>query len=580
MQLPDYSYVYEEQDEQLRREIMRQLCQRDLWFLARHVLGFEDLELRTDIHLRLCRELDEHPLRYLILIPRDYFKTSLMMAHCVRLLCADNSHEIGIGSDTDKRAQDRVNDLREMLKTPLLVDLFPECFFRDPDRESNLWTKSAFNIRRPLRGEMRGGFKLPSVTAFGFDPMPTGSHYSFVWIDDLENDDNSKNEDQIEKLNHNLRAFFPILPPKSPVVMTGTIWAGDGKKGTGPHTTYQNIEHWKVYKRKVRTGDGRYPNRPTFPSRHPEEELRRKEAEVNDPYLWAGQYHLEYRPRTGTQFFPFRGVSFDTFQFLPTPEGGTILRGSSAIELVECNVYVTVDPSGGTGRDQAHAKTDKVGWAVNAVSSDGQWHFLEIGEEYLTDPQFIDKLFLLYHWYRPEVIGIEKMLHLETALRQAFQLRHETLPIGELRPRGRQKSARIRGLRPLCGSIYLREGRTDARYFTNYYTAIDHGDDAIDAVAYQVDIARAPSPWQIQSRREARLREWENAQLNALPPTEKQEWSYWIKKDQEARRPVNQEQRTWEEIYGGDNVQTQYHADLDARISASDYFTTDYDDYI
>lgn len=564
MRLPDYSYVYEMEDLALRKEVMRQLCIKDLWFLCRHVLGFEDLETKTDIHLRLCHELDEFPKRYLVAIPRGHFKTSIMLANIIRVLCKDPSSEVGVGSDTAERAAKRVNDLRGMLVNPVLVELFPEIFYADPERQSDLWRSSEFNIIRPPRHTVRGGFRLSSVTAFGFDPMPTGSHYSYVYVDDLENDTNSDSDAAIKKLCTNLSAFFPVLPPEACFHMTGTIWAGDGQVGTGPMTTYQHRDGWKVYKRKVREGDGRFPNKPVFPNKFTEETLRQAESDMASPHLWIGQYLMEYQAKTSEMLFPFKDSKYESFKFEEQPEGGYIHREGRQIDLNDCGIYITVDPSGGADQKQHNSNSDKVGWCVNAVSTDGHWHFLELDEAYLSVDEFIAKLFYLHEKYRPLVMGVEKMPFLGAAMRQAFIINNKTLPLSELKHKGRAKFDRIRGLKPLIGGIHLREGTDQRRHFEGYYTDMKHGDDAIDAGAYQVDIATIPSEYLLKQRRDALSEAAEKAILATLPRTEQLEYKRLQKIGADTMRNNDSESDAWDDIYGGDeNVSNENFDDVD-----------------
>jgi hypothetical protein len=562
MHLPDYSYVYAEEDKDLQREIMRYLCKTDLWFLLRNVLGYEKLETQTDIHYRVCQELQSDPHRYLFLIPRGYLKTSIMMGRCIQKLLIDPSEQIGIGSDTVDRSRKVVDDLRDLVQTELLVSLFPEIFYADPEHQSSLWTKTAFNVQRPPR---TGGFKLPSVTAFGFDPMPTGSHYTFVWIDDLENDDNSRNLEQIDKLNANLSAFFPILPPTADMVMTGTIWAGNKEKGTGPMTVYQTRPGWKVYKRRVREGDGHRPNLPTYPSYYTDDVLDTMESDMNDPFIWAGQFLLDYLPRTGGLVFTFAGTQYHSFALV----NDHIIRGNHIISLEDCLVYVTIDPSGGVGKAQATTRHDKVGWCVNAVSLESGWHLLEVDEEYLDDEQFIDKLFELYQRWSPFALAHERMPWLEAAIRKSFKLRNQSLPISEVKPKGRRKQDRIRGLKPLMGSIYLREGTRQEDFFKRYYTTVEHGDDAIDACAYQIDIARPPTRQQLLLLKEQRRHSQEDVELALLPPPERKEYEAWIKNERlRTSRQQSNVQSALEEMY---DVQTNYPTEV-AYDNASGFY--------
>lgn len=555
--IPDYTFLTELTDDALRVDVMRELGTRDLYFFCRYILGYKDMETETDIHFRLCAELDRadqlstlwrlgvlpdgdargHIDRYLILIFRGAFKTSIMMGKVIQWLIRDPGAQIGVGSDLKDRAENVTRDIRDMIQNnQLLKSLYPEVFYAKPEGESDIWRADEFNIKRPPREESGAGFSRSSVNAFGLDPLPTGSHFSHVWFDDIENEINQGNPDLVEKILRNLRLFFAIPQPEAPIVMSGTLYSKEG-----PNTLYQ--KHWKTYKRAIIDHNGQ----PSMPGKYPLPAIRQKKADTADDWTWQGQFLLKSVQRTDKFVFPFQGKRLQRVNTVPDGQGGLwIFHTTGPVALEDTLVYLTVDPSGGADEKTATARSDKVGWWINAVDLQNRWNILDIGRKHLNDTELLDLLFRLDAQWHPEVIGVEKMPHLQTVLSLEFQRRGKTLPIVDLKPGGRSKEARIRGLLPMLPSIWFAE-HLALEYQTRlqgWYTEQAHDDDDHDAGGYMIDLARPPTKEQLENKKR-RLREGKrDSILAALPPREQAAWKYARALERRTGDPQAQE---WED---------------------------------
>lgn len=297
----DYSFVLDLDSSDLRREAYRELGKVDLYFLSKYILGYE-LEDQTDIHYRFCSIADEERLRQIMLMFRGSFKTSLGIAKIIQWLIKDPAAQIGLGSDKIDRAAERVAEVRRVLETnALLKELYPDIFYQNPTREASLWTQDALNINRPMDRVV--GFAKPSVSAFGLFPLPTGSHFTHVVLDDLENESNVNTPDLVHQLNVRVSSLIPLLQAGAPVLMLGTIYSPDG-----PNTLYQRI--WPTYKVPIIDNQGH----PTFPSRYPASVIEQYRTDINDEYVWSGQYLLKPAVRTDMYTFPFKTVTLNTFE--------------------------------------------------------------------------------------------------------------------------------------------------------------------------------------------------------------------------------------------------------------------------
>jgi len=545
----NYSFIESIEDQELKREVLRELAKTDLYFLCKFIMGYRDMEVRTDIHYRLCSELDANPLRYLVLIFRGAFKTSIGMVKCIQWLLNDQNAQIGIGSDVKVRADKRVWDLRDMIaRNELLKELFPEIFYENPEINADLWRIDEFNIKRTERQDRGEGFSAPSVSSFGLDPLPAGSHFTHVLLDDIENDGNQNNDEQIDKLNRNMGLFFPLLRPTAPVVMLGTIYSD-----RGPNTIYQS--RWQTYKRAVLTTDGR----PTFPSVYPLSVIERMKTDISDNYVWLGQYMLKPSMRTDKFFYPFSGQQFS---YVPVIDN-CILRSTHKTSLADCITYITIDPGGGAGLGDAKANIDKVGVCVNAVDNSGRWCILDLFQQYYTDEQFVDLLFSLYDKWHPYSIAIEKMPHLDPYIRLAFQTRGRSIPLSELKPNRRPKSDRIRALGPLWKSIDFVNTLNVAQHISTWYTDQEHGVDDIDALAYQIDVARPPTKEMLADQRVRWEQHDEKRLVAALPQLEREEHEYWLKQKKKSFTSDQEFDNELEAFYAGES---------------EDYYDVEYDE--
>ena len=86
-------------------------------------------------------------------------------------------------------------------------------------------------------------------------------------------------------------------------MVLGTIYCADG-----PNTLYQRI--WPTYKVPVIDKQGQ----PTFPSKYPQSVIEQYRIDINDEYVWSGQYLLRPAQRTDLFTFPYKTVTLNTFQ--------------------------------------------------------------------------------------------------------------------------------------------------------------------------------------------------------------------------------------------------------------------------
>ncbi len=91
-----------------------------------------------------------------------------------------------------------------------------------PRKRETVWSADYIQMFSDKR---RG--KDPSLTAFGMESDPTGSHFDEAIIDDAVAESNSMTEDQREKTKEHIQNIIPLLDPGMPLTDIGTRWHDD-----------------------------------------------------------------------------------------------------------------------------------------------------------------------------------------------------------------------------------------------------------------------------------------------------------------------------------------------------------------
>lgn len=226
-----------------QQEAERLRGKTDLMFLGTEVLGMDFQEvphrelfrcfLQCDPSKNLS-DLDTQIKKRMILWPRGLFKTSAVRVAIVQLLLNYPDCRILIGVATQKLGTPQLEAVKRVFENPTekFRELYPEYC------GSNLGNKSTFNLPN------RKDFTLPeyNVTTSTGSSVKAGSHYDFVFIDDLVNDQNYQNADVLEGCWQEFLAFGPLRDPGGFLFVTGTPYTfGD---------TYERIEEGAVAEMK------------------------------------------------------------------------------------------------------------------------------------------------------------------------------------------------------------------------------------------------------------------------------------------------------------------------------------------
>jgi hypothetical protein len=162
------------------RETFRGLARADLYFLAKAVLGYSDITLRT--HYEFCQFIQDLKKKYtLTLFPRGCFKTTIgTVSFCIWYLLNHPDHYILIASQTAGKAERMLLEIERHLEggNPVMCWLFPE--YIKPSSNFRPWNAEMMTV--PCRSIISGS---PSIAATGVGGRSESPHFHVIINDDL-----------------------------------------------------------------------------------------------------------------------------------------------------------------------------------------------------------------------------------------------------------------------------------------------------------------------------------------------------------------------------------------------------------
>lgn len=489
-----------------------------LFSFCRDVLGYDKMEWET--HGELCRRLEnaywstsghdpeQHLHRYLFLLPRGTFKTTIASVGFPLWVAVQNDptfmqsegqhwsppksfngkkgfdQRFLIGSEIDELATKIHENIKaHMLGTEKILDIFGRIGPESVRSLTSRWKK--FESNNAWREDF--GPKEANITVTSLDSSIVGNHFDIALIDDLISEKRVSNEEQIEQTKEWYRRMIPLMGPPFPclVIFIGTRW--DDKDLYG-YFLDEEAGLWQVYRERaertdeeVEAGKGRY----FFPSMLGPKQLAEKQTSLR-PYLYSCLYQND---PVAAKDALFKKSYFDNAYFkLPAGEHLETF-------LAHKSIFTTIDPAISQEKRACHAVVMTVAW-----DHEGTGWVLEMFRRKSVHPSdLIDVAFEHNRRWKPIQMGIEQdgfQKIYKTWADQKSRESGEWPPWVELKPNRRAKELRISGLEPI-----FRAGRMQLQKeppFGEPHTAIESEavrfprgkyKDALDALAYQNDLA-------------------------------------------------------------------------------------------
>jgi predicted phage terminase large subunit-like protein len=449
-------------EQEASREELRTKCRASNYFLAKAVLGFDKLTLRT--HLPLCEFLEAQPRRALVLAPRSTFKSTIgTITDIIRLILCRPDVRILLVSISQDNAKTMLSMVKAQFeRNATLQWLFPELM---PDFRNVRWNETEMEVKRDR------DWPEPTVQAIGTSSTVVSRHYDVIKNDDLVDE---KTKDSPTELARALEFYkleeSLLVSPLDGVIQTiGTRWAfGDPYGWMLAHEA-----GLLTYRRGPVNDDGTL----YFPEQLPQEELDRLRAKYGS-YLYSCLYDNDPRD-------PDAGSFRESWLKKHRVEGDVVVPAmGSPIPLVSMRRFMRVDPA--ISESSNAARTAIV---VDGVAPDGRKFLLETWAKRCQPSEMFEAIFALQSRWDCEAIGIEAVAYqraIKPFLMAEAERRGRWLNVVEMRPDTRKsKEARIRSTQPFLerGEVSVREEHHD---FLMEYREFPYGKtvDLLDAWAY------------------------------------------------------------------------------------------------
>lgn len=422
------------------RETLREEALCNLYFFAKGVLGFKDINKL--FHGRFCAFLQqEDKKRRLGLAPRGHLKSSIAVtAHSSQLALKNPSHErILLISETSTLAKKSLGEIKGHFEhNRVLRSLFSELL---PERFSGpgvVWRDDAAKLPANL-------WKDPTWQALGIGGAVVGSHFTRIKPDDIIGFEAIKSAVKMQEAKDYISNIEPLLDsPVSDIIdFTGTRWSRNDVYGKIIEDYGKSLGIFTMGP-VVLDADG---NERIFEAKYSWAEYERIQR-IN-PAQWAAQF--ENNPLT-TLNSDFPIESLRSYQFSKDGEG-VVLETGKKWQIDELDRCLTADPNSGSV-----TAPDCAAISVQGVSPDREVVVLESWGKRCSPSDLVDAIYEKARRWKVRVVGIEKAGQQNT--HHYFGLKAEqenyNVRVEALAPRGRHKEDRVRSaVEPLIRSGLL-----------------------------------------------------------------------------------------------------------------------------
>lgn len=464
-------------------------------FVFAQVCGFHDLHIGC--HGPVCVFHDHNPKKFkLILMPRDCLKTSLIgIAGNLKRVAANSESRILIINETAGNAAHMMRGIRQIVEgNRVFRSLFSSMIPQDTKRIR--WNDSELDFPR------QGHYPEPTITAMGIDSAVTSRHYTHINPDDLISQEAIKSPLVMNNVIQRMSGFLNLLVDESSTITwVGTRWA--------LFDVYVRIQ--QVYGTQlallirsiIEDGEIIWPYNPVTHKGFTPERLALLRAEMGE-YLYS--CNMMNSPRNeelqdlnvdDLMWYRWRG---ERTVELMAEDGQTVI---DSWDLIDLDITTTVDLA-----PSETIKADRNAISTVGVSPKRQVIVLDAWAERGDPDKVIEHLFWLKERFAPRAFGIEDVGYqkaLKWVVRTKAKEREVYLNVVPVKPGGRGKP-HVRGLQPIMAA--RRMFMDPAMHLLRNEMAdfpLGRNDDAVDALALQLQLLRgAMSPQERQRNEERR----------------------------------------------------------------------------
>ena len=469
-------------------------CRWDLFYLAKHILNYEQME--PEVHEDICKYTEAlypgHPETWeppeektgtgledqfhhgnnqlLLLLPRGTFKTSVVtIGFTLQYFLHDPNIRILLDSETYAKSKAFLAEIkghlesnekyREVFKT--IHGVYPN----EGRKKELLWTDSKLNLA--CRNKPR---KEPSLDCGGIDITKNSMHYDLIICDDLHSQTNVTNKEQIDNVKNHWKLSYSLLDPGKPMIIIGTRWHFDD--------LYQLIldEHrdeFNILIRQAIKKDGKA----YFPTVLPLPTLAKIKNKQGSAHFSKQYMNEPIDDETAT----FKHKDFHR-------------RKWEEVKDIPMNWVLAIDPS------YMGEYSDFAAFVLAGMDYQRNLYVRHITRQKMTYSDIINETFRLYTLYQPkrvaiETVGAQKSIMYEFVNEQ--KRRGTWLPIEEVKQRTISKEERIKALAPFYeyGHVFhINEcPQLDDLEYELLKFPFGKNDDVADAFATSLEFLSAPN---------------------------------------------------------------------------------------
>lgn len=349
-----------------RNEVIRHLCQTDIFFLAFFVL--DQQFYYNDFAFDLCKRVSENPWQ-LWLVARGHLKSlTITVAHNIQLILNNPNIAIAIPSYNLKTAKSFVRQIKIILESnSLLKAIFPDVLYQNPTTQSPKWSE-----QEGLVVKRTSSRKEPTVMGFGLvDGQATGYHFDVLSFDDVVTQDSVTSPEMIQKTTERWQLADNIGMPSTLKKYCGTRYHY--------FDTYAEVQKVTPTTIIPATDNGEMNGNPVFLSK---EELEKK-LKDQGRYIFSAQMLLKPVAKEDQKF------KLEDFAYYD--------------ELPRVNYYIACDPANSKTK-----KSDFTAYLVFGFSQDRKVYLVDGVHDKLDLGQRYNVLKALNDRYKPLVIGYER----------------------------------------------------------------------------------------------------------------------------------------------------------------------------
>ena len=404
-------------------QIVRLLCQRDLFYLLVRVCGREDM-VNPFAYAR-TREVEERPNGMLDLWAREHFKSSILTFGLnIQTILNDQDITIGIFSHTRPIAKAFLRQImREFESNRTLQAAFPDILWGDSLKDAPKWSEDdGIIVRR------KSNPNEATVEAWGLvDGQPTSKHYKVLHYDDIVVQASVTTPEMIQKTMTALEQSYNLGTTPGIRRFVGTRW------------------HFNdAYRTLVERGTA-------VPREHPG---RKGGTEEGESVFWSDEIHAAKRRDMG----PYTYAA----QILLNPKADALqgfrrewLRRYKRLTPENLNWYLVCDGASSKKKGSDYTAF----WAVG-LGTDGNYYCVPEVRDRLNLKERANRLFELHRKYRPLQVRYEKYGLMADIEHFQQRMEHENYRFAITEVAGQtSKEDRIKRLIPLfeAGRIWLPE---------------------------------------------------------------------------------------------------------------------------